>query len=514
MRQMKVLQGSLAGVLRTALLASLLFALSLPSPAQAAPGDLDPTFGVGGKVTTDFGGGELAFAVAVQPDGKIVTAGGSDCCVGAFRLARHNPDGTLDIAFGNGGKVTTTFRGSDSASALALQPDGKIVVAGSTGGIFAFALARYLPDGSLDATFGSGGKVTTNFGLAFALAIQPDGKIVVAGGTDNFLLARYNPDGSLDPTFGAGGKVITDFGGDDSAFALAFQADGKIVVAGKSEVFTGIVGGDFALARYNSDGSLDATFGNGGKVTTDFINHSVDGAFAVALQPDGKIVVGGATTPIPIVAPPAFALGRYLPNGSLDATFGNSGKVITSFGGPLCNSKTCLSDGVRSLVLQPGGKIVAAGRFFTGLTGLGNFTGNFALASYHPDGSVDTTFGDGGKVTTDFGGYDGAHALALQPDGKLVVAGQAALSGIPPSSGDFALARYRGDPTLFLALAANKTAFAAGETLTLSTRMANSGPDTTVDQYLGALLPAAAGPAFGCPANDAIAFVTEPSASL
>jgi uncharacterized delta-60 repeat protein len=261
-------------------------------------------------VTTDLGGFDLALGVAHQPDGKIVAAGqgGSDF---DFAVARYNPDGSLDPSFGSGGSVTTDFGGSEAATAVAIQADGKIVTTGSTfsAGVQKFALARYSATGSLDPSFGSGGTVTTDFGLGSgfggALAVQSDGKIVAAGraGSD-FVLARYNGDGSPDAGFGSGGNVTTDFGGVvfDAAFAVALQANGKIIVAGSAFSFPAA---DFALARYNPDGSLDPSFGSGGKVTTDFGGFDV--AFGVALQPDGKIVAAGQGG-----SGSDFALARYL----------------------------------------------------------------------------------------------------------------------------------------------------------------------------------------------------------
>src|SRR6266540_155863 len=187
------------------------------APALAAsgdaPGDLDPTFGAGGKVTTVFGGDSRAYVLVLQPNGKLVAAG-----VGpnGFALARYNPDGSLDTSFGAGGKVTTPI---GAANALVLQPDGKLVAAGSNNiSPSDFVLVRYNPNGSLDTSFGGDGKVTTAIGFgarAFALALQPDGKLVAAGmgwtGSTGFesALVRYNPDGSLDTSFGAGGKVTT-----------------------------------------------------------------------------------------------------------------------------------------------------------------------------------------------------------------------------------------------------------------------------------------------------------------
>src|SRR6266536_6144139 len=190
--------------LALAVLALALVAAALPGAAVAAAGALDPTFGIGGEVTTDFGGSDSAQAVAIQSDGKILAAGLSGA--GDFALARYNADGSLDPSFGSGGKVTTDFGGFDLALGVALQSDGKIVAAGQGGSSFDFALARYNADGSLDTSFGSGGKVTTDFGVfdaATAVAIQRDGKIVATGSTfssgfQQFALARYNADGSLD----------------------------------------------------------------------------------------------------------------------------------------------------------------------------------------------------------------------------------------------------------------------------------------------------------------------------
>src|SRR5439155_1647217 len=248
---------------------------------------LDPAFGSEGRVLANFGGRDGARALALQANGKIVVAGFTSSDFGTLRrfaLARYNADGTLDPSFGGGGRVLTNFAGRDEASALALQSDGKIVVAGfsGAGGRQDFAVARYNPDGSLDPSFGSGGRVLTDFGgddEAAALALQSDGKIVVTGfsfsdaGGSDIALARYNPDGTLDASFGSGGRVLTDFG---LASGLVLQSDGRIVVAG---------GG--SLARYTPDGSLDPSFGAGGRVLTDF------DAFALALQADGKIVVAG-----------------------------------------------------------------------------------------------------------------------------------------------------------------------------------------------------------------------------
>jgi uncharacterized delta-60 repeat protein len=463
------------------LLAGLLLTLGLPTAVAAAPGDLDPSFGGTGKVTTDFGGTDVASAVAVQADGKIVAAGQTNAGSNStFALARYHADGSLDAGFGAGGVVTTDLGATDQAFAVVVQPDGKILAAGRRGSDV--GLARYNPDGSADSTFGTGGRATANFGgteLALAAAIQPDGKIVVAGrsnagGNFDFLVARFNPDGSLDPSFGAGGRVTTDFSGGsvDRAFALALGPDGKIVVAGDSDA-------NFAVARYNPDGSLDAAFGAGGKVITTF--GGADQASSLGIQADGKIVVAGHTDN---GTSTDFAVARYNPDGSLDAAFGSGGRVTTNFTGS--------SDDVASAAaIQFDGKIVVAG----------NAEENFAVARYNPDGSLDVTFGTEGKVTSDLGGEDVAHAMALQADGQIVVVGE--------SSDNFALARYQGFAPLLLRLDPNRTTSATGDSFRLDVVTENPGPSRLVDVYFGIIPPASAGPALGCPAADAIVFLVD-----
>jgi uncharacterized delta-60 repeat protein len=394
--------------------------------ALAAPGALDPTFSGDGKLTTNFPrGDDGASGVAIQADGKVVVAGSAGWGPGpapTFALARYRSGGTLDPTFGGDGKVTTRFAWYAFAADLAIQADGKIVVVGEAND--KFALARYNRNGTLDSTFNGDGKATTAFlpldlASAASVAVQSDGKIVVAGiaacqestGTCSveqdpaeFAVARYDEDGTLDASFGEDGRVTTDIGGGASAVAL--QADGKIVVAG----------GGFDLVRYNADGTLDSTFGDGGKVTTEFgASWESEGAYALAIQADGKIVAagrGGRT----------FALARYNADGTPDGTFSSDGKVMTNFTGRL--------DIALGLAIQATGKIVAAG-----VT-----TGRFALARYKPDGTLDATFSGDGKVTTDFTPYkDRASDVALQANGRIVLAGYAG-----GSDHRFALARYRG----------------------------------------------------------------------
>ena len=311
------------------------------TPANAAPGDLDPTFGVGGLVTTDFGASASSGtirAMVQQPDGRVIAAGPANGSTNDLALVRYNPDGTLDPSFGSGGKVLTETGGSffSQARAVSLQSDGKVVVAGYTfvGSNPNFFLARYSSDGSIDTAFGTGGFVKSFAGTAEAVVVQPDGKILVAGTTapepTDFALSRYNPDGSDDTSFGVGGKVTTDFFGiDDFGAAIALQPGGKIVVAGSA----GHPGrSDFAMARYNPDGTLDATFGLGGKVTTGF-GTSGSEAHAMTLQSDGRIVLAGDAGISNAPDTFDFALARYMPDGGVDASFGNGGMVTNAFSG-------------------------------------------------------------------------------------------------------------------------------------------------------------------------------------
>jgi uncharacterized delta-60 repeat protein len=242
--------------------------------ALASGGDLDTTFGADGKVTTNFTKWfDFARGVALQTDGKIVAVGRVGFAGRKFGLVRYNTDGTRDSAFGGDGRVTTNFTdGTDVPSGVAIQTDGKIVAAGGADGTF--ALARYKPGGTLDPTFGGDGKVTTDFRRgregAVGVAVQANGKIVAAGGSDRgFAVARYKPDGRLDPTFSGNGKVVASFGRFEfSALAhgMALQTDNKIVVAGEA---ARAGDGRFALARFNADGTLDSTFSGNGKLTTD-----------------------------------------------------------------------------------------------------------------------------------------------------------------------------------------------------------------------------------------------------
>ncbi len=412
----------------------LITAFPLVQAQSVAPGDLDTTFGIGGKVTTDVN--SAASSVAVQADGKIVVAGSSYGY--SIALARYHANGSLDNSFGNGGKVFTSVGGRSNASSIAIQADGRIIIAGFSGinsSVGSFVVVRYETTGALDTSFDGDGKVIVdmgNFNFARDLVIQPDGKIVVVGGSgvansDNyaFAVARLNSDGSLDASFDGDGRVITSLGSYSftGAAAAALQTDGKIIAAGHSG--NSSLTADFALVRYNADGSLDASFDGDGKVIT-AVSSSFDGAFAVAVQTDGKIVATGISqgTIITVV--------RYNINGSLDTSFDGDGIVLT----PGIQGS---NDFISSVVIQSNGKIIVAG----------TINANFALVRYNPNGSLDTSFGGDGIVTTNFDdppggsiGYGGFSGLAIQPDGKIIAVGylEFAFKFIY-----FAVARYIGD---------------------------------------------------------------------
>src|SRR6266704_1317908 len=418
--------------------------------AQAADGDLDPTFGTGGMVTTDIDHStDIANAVAIQADGKLVVVGqtykNNDYSNEDFVVTRYNTNGTLDNTFGTGGKVRTDFPGLAAVpSAVVIQPDGKIVVAGGAFPQFTFAgnfeVVRYNPNGSLDRSFGNGGIVTTTFpegSYAFDVALQPDGKIIAAGtvfvdfipgesSNTDFALARYNPNGSLDTTFGNGGRAMTDFVGlEDDAFSVLIQPDGKIVAVGSANDPATYY--DFAAARYLSNGTIDTTFGVAGKVTTDFGDQNFDRARSAALQPDGKIVAAGFAISQNGLTQ-NFAVARYTSNGILDTTFSRDGKTQIDFG-DCCQS-------ANKVLLQSDGKIITVGYANTE-----DFDSDFLLARLSPRGSLDATFGIGGKVRTSFGDLNGgANGAALQSDGKIVAVGfQATFTN---QWANFALARY------------------------------------------------------------------------
>ncbi len=371
---------------------------------------LDMGFGTEGRTTAERFGGDRS-AMALGPDGAVVMVGGTFV---DFVMARFLADGTLDPGFGEGGMVTTDIQPGqqEEALAVALGPDGSIVVAGYSGFDATMALARYLPDGSLDASFGSGGIVSGAVpGRLYAVAVQPDGRIVVAGGHDipdgttdwsDLLVARFEPDGTLDASFGDQGVVVADVDGATNTLReLAILPDGRILAGGESfGTFEGSERTD--VIRLMPDGSLDATFGDGGTLGIDTARVGE----RLAVQPDGRIVLTGRVL---LNGETRFETLRLQPDGALDATFGDGGSV-----------RTDLRDGTEAaldVALDAEGRIVVAGR-------AGDFNTDFALVRYLPDGSLDTSFADGGQLYIDFFMLpDVAESVAIDTDGRIVASG-------------------------------------------------------------------------------------------
>jgi len=439
-------------------------------------GLLDSTFGTNGLLVADVSDEPEAQAngVAIQQDGKIVVAGFSpfllhpdQSLTREFALARYNTDGSLDTTFGQGGKVLTTIGSGDLARAVAIQADGKIVVGGSS---FVFgvrnepSLARYNADGSLDTSFGNNGSITEFVGDGGgginSLKIQADGKILAAGfGIDLnsnsfFTLLRFNTNGALDLTFGNSGRVTTSFvGGNlESAYDVEIGTDGRIAAVGLTEQTNDtslITMADITAARYHTNGALDFSFGSLGRTTANAGGGSLDIGYALAIQPDGKIVVAGAAGLGGLPGPVSFnlrvnsfiALVRFNTNGTLDTSFGEGGTVVTEVGP--------FSDFATSIAVQPNGKILIAGSSLDG-------TYEFFAMRYNSDGSVDSSYGDDGIAFVDFGsGADELpYALSLDSMGRAVLAGD--------GGGLFGVARLQGDvvpgPLLNIFLTATNTA--------------------------------------------------------
>lgn len=407
-----------------------------------ANGKIDSGFGNNGTQIINF----IPSSVVVQSDGKIVTGGSfftsnSDFY---FAVARFNTNGFPDNTFNGNGQVTTNFGLNpdprnesefDVANSVAIQADGKIIAGGTvhTASGYNFALARYNTDGSLDNTFDGDGKQTTAFGSSDkgnSLAIQSDNKILLAGYSSNgvtnlFAVARYNTDGTPDNSFNGNGKQTINVNSDATvANSISLQSTGKIIIAGNT--LNGSLN-DFAVARLNNDGTVDNSFNGDGIVTTD-INSSDDYANSVAIQSDDKILVEGYTTAGPVVD---FAVVRYDTDGNPDDTFGNNGKLA----GDPKQGKTQFF----TTAIQQDGKIIAGGATWNG-----NDL-DFALVRYNTNGTLDNTFSEDGKQTTDFdGNNEYGMSLAIQKDGKIILAGYTFDTN---QNNYFAIARYNADGT-------------------------------------------------------------------
>ena len=439
-------------------------ALSVFARPAAATGALDPSFDGDGVRVDDFGGGDVARGVAVQPDGRIVVAGTG--CGGDILVARYLVTGAPDTSLGGDGSVCVDVGGGtqDDGEEVLLAGDGRILVAGTSGGDF--ALVRLSPEGGLDVSFDGDGKATYDFGATDRLrdaAMAPDGRIVLVGEREkpgclgigpgtvvDQVVARVTSGGALDPTFSGDGKVVIETGEVGRALAVAVQLDGAVVVGGRISSCSR-VRIEHSLLRLTPAGERDATFPAAPIPFADAPDTVAD----IAVQGDGKLVVvidtfvGIATSP---ARNDAFVVVRLHPDGRPDLTFGGGdGEVSVLFG-------QALDATAAAVVLQANGKIVVGGSVRPAAFPGG--PGDFALARLNPDGSPDTTFDSDGRVVTDLGGNDLLHALALQSDGRLVAAGS--------SDDDVALARYLTAPA--------GPAVVAGAAFYIDGTSARSGP--------------------------------------
>ncbi len=422
------------------LFASAFLLIIIAFPVKAQPGSLDATFGNEGIVTAPLTSlSEQAYKVLVQPDGKILLCGmQEEAYISDFVVARYNPGGTLDNNFGNGG-IAVIDGGIDSdsecARAMALQDDGKILLGGSIYNQFStvddFALIRLNSDGSPDVSFGTGGVVITDidegWDNAYGIALQDDGKILLGGegytnNKRNVCVIRYNTDGLLDATFGSGGIALHSIGTEgDKTKAIVLQDNGKILLCG---YFSDGSDDQTFVSRFNSDGTVDNTFGNNGTATLD-IGGNEDRFWTMCILDDGKILAGGYTrTP---ANDNDYLLVRYLTDGTLDNNFGSNGIMMHNFGS---------NDIMIEMVVQPDGKILSAGGAFS-----------FELIRFLENGSLDTDFGSNGIVNTSIGTSCFAQSICMQNDGKIIVAGH---SKDGTDEYDFSLARYHSEEGGFL----------------------------------------------------------------
>ena len=426
----------------------------------AAPGDLDVTFGNGGKVRTPIS--PISYSgiksVAVQPDGKIVTTGDAL----NFFLVRYSGDGSLDNSFGTNGKLSTPFsvNGDSYSNALTVQPDGKILVIGTArvNNKWSFAIARYNSNGNFDNSFGNQGRVSLAVSsnpeisdILYCIALQTDGKIVVAGrAAGSITVARFNDNGSIDASFAANGiyrTPLTSFGAQQfPTNQLVIQTDGKILVGGLS---TPDVANGGVVLRLNANGSLDTNFGSNGILKTEpniqFLSHFFH-LESIALQTDDKIILAGIvlrhqSRPYPFALRTYFngeiVLLRYNQNGTLDTTFGNNG--ITA----LYSRKS--SEQINAVFVQPDNKIIACGLIHSIINSRyihpNLHNANFLITRFNANGELDLSWGKNGFVETDFGNSlnESATDIAMQPDGKIIVAGNNYQNG---AATDFVTARY------------------------------------------------------------------------
>jgi uncharacterized delta-60 repeat protein len=442
-------------------------------------GALDPTFGSGGMVNPP------SFEVrgmAIQTDGKIVTTGISFIPKNPydkFGVVRYNSNGSLDTSFGTGGKTTTSIGNyQDDPNAVFLQPDGKILVAGTSlhykgyTGNGDMALVRYNANGSLDTTFGTKGMLTTTFSkdssdFGTAVTELADGRIVLAGSVSDsagvdFELVRLSAVGALDTTFGTGGRVWIHFPSmsvNGSLVKVVVQTDGKMVVSGNA---WGASVSYAALARLNVNGTLDASFASGGEAVAQ-VSDTNSHFGGLALQTDGKLVMAGQSF-TPAGQSNVMTLVRFNSNGSLDSAFASNGLLTVTSNSPYWDA------GLNDVAIAGDGKIIAAG--FSHHDGGSSSDKDITMIRVNAlDGSLDATFGSGGIVYTAItSGADVANAMALQSDGKIVLAGTV-------------LARYLPSSPQVGSMTASSNPVAAGNPVTLTAgNITDANPGAAITQ--------------------------------
>jgi uncharacterized delta-60 repeat protein len=383
-----------------------------------------------------------------QPDGKIIIGGyGNYNSVRRYKICRVLNNGNMDSTFGNNGVVIDSFFHTqhDEITSLVLQPDGKIITVGRSDSFTTFYMnaARYLADGKPDSSFGNYGQLLlpqTTYGSAMDAVLQPDGKIIIAGSNNGFGLVRLTNNGTLDNSFGANGFVSTSVGTAyySGANTICLQADGKILVAGNSYHNTYYWA---AIGRYNANGTIDNTFGTNG-IAEYAVRGYYDDINDILQQADGKIICAGSSTINSSGSNPAttaFMILRLDTLGQLDNSFNGNGQLIKSIG--------TRTDKCFQAILQNDGKIIIGG-YSTNA----NINLDFAICRLLPNGSDDNTFGNNGTVTSSFyvnGSYlnDYGQSMCMQPDGKLVIAGYSVLSG----PGNFSAMRFNNANTLGIA---------------------------------------------------------------
>lgn len=402
---------------------------------------LDPTFGNAGFSTTPIGNGvDRAMALALQPDGAIVLAGYG---VNDLAVVRYTGEGVLDEGFGAAGKVVVSFNGQHSElRAVTVQPDGSIVAAGftsvpgPTGNPGNFVVLRLLADGTQDPSFGTNGVVTTQVGssaLAYCMALLPDGRILLGGAaSEGLALARYMSDGSLDPSFGSGGTLVIPIGFINAeANGVGLLPDGRIMVCGSASMYNttaDVYEQDLVLLRLLENGQGDPTFGDNGLLTyTDAQAIGDEIGRALLLQPDGRCVVSGVWYDHTANAQ-HFLTVRFNLDGTLDTGFAGDGVALTNIGSNYTE--------MRDVTLQPDGKILVVGSNYQ----------DIVLVRYHSDGQLDMALSDDGTLETDFAdSYEYGTAVELQPDGRFVVA---AYTSYFCADRDFAVVRYTNELTI------------------------------------------------------------------